>query len=220
MRPTIVLAGRGQHHLAARLLGVDLPDPAPAAYLVLRLGKPSTRAFIPGHRVPRDAGASNGPLTRPPRRVAVSATASLLNYAHLVIAPDEPPTSAATTVLSDAVRCADGLVYLLDAGEALAPEQHEELAELAAVAGRMLLVDTRANSDSERAAVARDLPGVGGARWHQVDDVAEIAAEMRTGHWLAAGGVPRPDATARADGAGVPTAPRPPRAPSPNRHPR
>src|SRR4051812_32065659 len=139
VRPTIVLAGSGQHDLAERLLGVPLPAPAPGAYLALRHGRPGTRAFVPGHRVPRDAGA--GPLTRPPRRIAVSAPAELLEYAHLVIAPDAPPAPAASAVLADAVRCADGLVYLLDAGETLAPAHGAELAALAGAAGRLWLVD-------------------------------------------------------------------------------
>jgi hypothetical protein len=201
VRPTIVLAGRGQHQLAARLLDVALPAPVPGAYLVLRHGKPGTRAFIPGHRVPRDADAGAGPLTRPPRRIAISAPAGLLEYAHLVIAPDAAPTPAGTAVLAEAVRCADGLMYLVDAGGSPAPEQRTELAALAAVAGRTLLIDVRANSETDRAALVRDLPAAAEARWHHVDDVAQIAAEVRTGRWLTADGVTRPGLSVRGDGA-------------------
>lgn len=183
VRPTIVLAGRGQHEFAARLLGVELPAPVPGAYLVLRHGRPGTKAFIPGHRAPRD-GAGEQPLTRPPRRVAVSAPVDLLEYAHLVIAPDQAPSPAGTAVLSDAVRGADGLMYLLDVAEPPAAARRDELAELAAAAGRMLLIDTRDGTDAERAAVVRALPALVTARWHAVDDLVAIATQVRTGPWL------------------------------------
>jgi hypothetical protein len=206
VRPTIVLAGSGQHELAARLLGAELPAPLPGAYLVLRHGRPSTRAFIPGHRAPRDASTGDGPLTRPPRRIAMSAPAGLLEYAHLVIAPAAPPAPAATAVLADAVRCADGLVYLLDAAAPLAPAHRDELLELAAVAGRMMLVDTRPATEAERIALVRDLPALDAAVWHHMDDVAAIVADVRTGPWLGgiAAGSARPDGAARGDGAAGP----------------
>jgi len=186
VRPTIVLAGTGQRDLAERLLGVPLPAPAPGAYLALRHGRPGTRAFIPGHRAPRDGDA--GPLTRPPRRIGVSAPAELLEYAHLVIAPDTPPAPAATAVLADAVRCADGLVYLLDVGETLAPVHRAELAALAAAAERLWLVDIGRGAETERSALVRALPALRAAGWLHVDDIAAIAAELRSGQWLAAHG--------------------------------
>jgi hypothetical protein len=200
VRPTIVLAGTGQHRLAERLLGVALPAPLPAAYLVLRHGTPGLRAFIPGHRAPRDAASDGVPLTRPPRRITVSAPAALLEYAHLVIAPEATPAPAATDVLVDAVRCADGLVYLVDAAEP-APAHLVELAGLAAVSVRTLLVDTGDAGEADRAELVRDWPGRTAARWHHVDEVAAIAAEMRTGPWLGASA-----AGARPDG-GAPESP-------------
>jgi hypothetical protein len=209
MRPTVVLAGDGHHDLAANLLGDTLPKSVPATYVVLRHGRPSARAFIPGHRVPREAGVQGGPLTRPPRRVALSAPAPLLEFVHLVLAPPAPPAPAITAILVDAVRTADGLVYLLDAGGPLPPERRAELAELAAVAGRLVLVDTRTATEAERAAVARQVPAAAGASWHRVDDVAAITAELtapwfavdepRAGHRAASSGL-RSEAT-REDGA-------------------
>jgi hypothetical protein len=203
VRPTIVLAGSGQHRLAERLLGVALPDPLPTAYLVLRHGKPGLRAFIPGHRIPRDAGSDGGPLTRPPRRIVMSAPAALLEYAHLVVAPDATPAPAATDVLVDAVRCADGLVYLVDAAEP-APAHRAELAGLAAVPGRTLLVDTGDAGEADRAELVQGLPALATARWHHADEVAAIAAEMCTGPWLGAG-TPgaRPDVVASPGAAGA-----------------
>ena len=100
-----------------------------------------------------------------------------------MLAPAGPPSPAGTAVLVDAVRTADGLVYLLDAREPLPPERPAELAELAAVAGRLVLVDTRAATEAERAAAVRQLPAAAGASWHRVDDVAAITAEL-TAPWL------------------------------------
>ncbi len=103
VRPTVVFAGTGQHGYAAGLLGAAVPDSAPAAYVVFRHGPSGARAFIPGHREPRDIAAGTGPLTRPPRRVAQSVPAPTLEYVHIIVAPDGAPGPARTTVLADAV---------------------------------------------------------------------------------------------------------------------
>jgi hypothetical protein len=180
VRPTVVLAGAGHRDLAVALLDTALPAREPAAYLVLRHGPGAVRAFIPGHRAPRDL-AAQGPPTRPPRRVAMSAPVPLLEYVHLVVAPETgPETAAGAAVLADAVRGADGLVYLLDAG-APAPA---ELAELATAAGRLVLVATRPTTAADRAGLIRQVPAAAGARWYGIDDVPALAAELSTGRWL------------------------------------
>jgi hypothetical protein len=192
VRPTVVFAGTGQHGFAAALLGTTVPESASAAYVVFRHGPAGARAFIPGHREPRDIAAGTGPLTRPPRRVALSVPAPTLEYVHLIVAPDGVPAAARTTVLADAVRCADGLVYLIDAGEPLSAERRAELAALAAVAGRVVLVDVRDASDAERAAVVAQIPALQAAVWYRVDDDAAVAADLRSSHWLAPMRVPAP----------------------------
>jgi hypothetical protein len=185
VRPTVVFAGSGQHGYAAGLLGAAVPERASAAYVVFRHGPSGARAFIPGHRYPRDIAAGDGPLTRPPRRVALSVPAPTLEYVHIIVAPDGVSSPARTTVLADAVRCADGLVYLIDAGEPLSVERKAELAALAAVAGRVVLVDTRDAGDTERAALVGQVPALADAVWYHVDAVAAVAADMRAPHWLA-----------------------------------
>jgi hypothetical protein len=192
VRPTVVFAGTGQHEYAAGLLGAAVPESAPAAYVVFRHGPAGARAFIPGHREPRDIAAGTGPLTRPPRRVALSVPAPTLEYVHIVVAPAGAPGPARTTVLADAVRCADGLVYLLDAGEPPAGERKAELAALAAVAGRVVLVAVRGASDDERAAVTAQVPALATATWYHVDDAAAVAADLRSPQWLARPAIPAP----------------------------
>ena len=184
VRPTVVFAGTGQHGLAAALLGMAVPESAPSAFVVFRHGPAGARAFIPGHREPRDIAAGTGPLTRPPRRVALSVPAPTLEYVHLIVAPDGMPGTARTTVLADAVRCADGLVYLIDAGEPLSAARRAELAALAAVAGRVVLIAVRAASDAERAAVVGQIPALAAAVWYPIEDVTAIAADLRSPHWL------------------------------------
>ncbi|WP_203931767.1 hypothetical protein [Virgisporangium ochraceum] len=190
VRPTVVFAGTGQHEYAAGLLGAAVPESAPAAYVVFRHGPAGARAFIPGHREPRDIAAGTGPLTRPPRRVALSVPAPTLEYVHLIVAPAGTPGPARTTVLADAVRCADGLVYLLDAGEPLVGERRSELAALAAVAGRVVLVATRDAGPADRAAVEAQVPALATATWYHVDDAAAVAADLRSPQWLARPAIP------------------------------
>ncbi|GIJ57950.1 hypothetical protein [Virgisporangium aurantiacum] len=184
VRPTVVFAGTGQHGLAAALLGMAVPESAPSAFVVFRHGPAGARAFIPGHREPRDIATGTGPLTRPPRRVALSVPAPTLEYVHLIVAPDGMPGTARTTVVADAVRCADGLVYLIDAGEPLSPARRAELAALAAVAGRVVLIAVRDSNDAERAAVVGQIPALAAAVWYPIEDVTAIAADLRSPHWL------------------------------------
>jgi hypothetical protein len=188
--PTVVVAGTGHHDLVAALIAHPLPVPPAGAYLVLAHGAPAVRAYIPGHRRPR--ALAGAPLTRPPRRVVLSAPAPALRHVHLVLAPDAPPSPAGTEVLVDAVRRTDGLVYLLDAGEPLAPERREQLAALASAAARLLLVDDRATA-AERDALVRQVPALAGATWHRsTERPALLAAVVGAGSWPAAGPVDEP----------------------------
>jgi hypothetical protein len=188
--PTVLFAGPGHRELVADLLGDALPDESACAYLVLRHGAPAGRAYIPGHREPRDLDPRGtepaGPMTRPARRVALSRPANLLRYVHLVLAPDLGPSAAGTYVLADVLRHSDGLVYALDAGEPLAPDQRDELEFLAARAARLILVDVRDATDSERAAIVRRLPTLAGARWHRLADLTALRTELTAASaWLA-----------------------------------
>jgi hypothetical protein len=196
--PTILVAGEGHRELIADLLadapaGTAVAEQPAAAYVLLRHGKPAGRAYIPGHRRPRDldesaTGDAAEPPTRPPRRVALSRPVHLLEYVHLMIAPDLAPGTAGTDVLVDAVRHSDGLVYVLDAGNPLAPDRREELTALAAPAAtgtKVILVDVRDAGEAERAVIVRQVPALARATWHRAADPAALRRElMAASAWL------------------------------------
>jgi hypothetical protein len=181
--PLLVVAGAECHDLVAALLDAVLPEQPGGAHLILRGGPAQGgRAYIPGHREPREltaAGVACGPPTRPPRRIEVTHPAELLEYLHLVIAPPGRSSIPRTEILADALRQADGLVYVLDAAAPLTPSHRDELAALARTTTYTLLVDTRDATDAERATITQQVPELDTALWCRTADPAGVVAVLR-----------------------------------------
>ncbi|GIJ52148.1 hypothetical protein Val02_90340 [Virgisporangium aliadipatigenens] len=174
--PVVVIAGTEPREFVDELLGEPVPGHSASAYVSLRHGPTGGQAWVPGHREPRELTAEGpaGPPTRPPRRVVLTRDVPLLAFAHLVVAPATAATTAGTEVLRDAVAHTDGLLYLLDAGVPLAPNQREELAAAVAVTPRLVMVDLRDAGDDDRAVLTRQVPALAGATWMRAADLTGL----------------------------------------------
>jgi hypothetical protein len=190
--PTLVVAGGRHRELVADLVDLPVLDQSASAYVVLRHGRPVTRSHIPGHRAALELDAkgtatgqaTRSPATRPPRRVTLTGPSRLLEFVHLVVAPDAPASSAGAAVLRDAVRAADGLVWMLDQSDLSSAERRAEIAALAGSARRVAVVDGSGASIERRAAIVRQIPELSLATWHHRDDRAGLVAQLTATGWL------------------------------------
>lgn len=177
----LVFAGTRHRDLIGELLGRALPEKLATAYTIIRPGAEHSLAFIPGHRAPRQLtadGTADGPPTRPPRRIVLTGPPAFVDDVHVIAAPARPATIAGAEILADAVRHADGLVYVFDAGVPMTPEQRKELAMGAAEAAWVLLVHEREVTAEDRLGIVRQVPAAADAMWLPVDDPALVAETL------------------------------------------